>query len=477
VADTVDPLDLVQVSDADPQRCYNVNNTTDNIVFNRKDHNDLKIAFLVNDLHLSGGINVIVHHASRLQEKYGHDVSLVIVGSNSWYEWRYPELRGLRVVYVDDIVGESFDVEVATWWETIFNVGLLNAKSVIWFMQSLEDRFYSSGDPTQLLAQLAFAIRVPVITEASWIRDFLIEQNPFRPVGYALNGIEKEIFTSARRTDQENAPLRIMIEGNQSAPNKGVGQCFDVLKRMEQPHTTVWISPTPFPQDETSVVSVAGPISFHEMADVYRNTDVLLKLSRVEGMFGPPLEAFHCGATAVVTPVTGAEEYIRSGKNSIVVPWDDVVGTAKVLDRLALDRAELMRLKAGAIETANSWPDWNMATEVFESEIQRLSMPENAVSSAEVCAQASIIRSIRVPMRLMHENSISTLRAAIAAFEQIAELNKTLGEQTKKIQNLEITREELQWWSNFRRRFIIRVIFKGRSLTKKVFRKLFHRHM
>jgi hypothetical protein len=194
-------------------------------------------------------------------------------------------------------------------------------------------------------------------------------------------------------------------------------------------------------------------------------------------MFGPPLEAFHCGATAVVAPVTGAEEYIRSGENSIVVPWDDVVGTAKVLDRLALDREELTRLKAGAVETANSWPDWNMSTEVFEAEIRRLSLPENAVSSEEVRAQASIIRSIRVPMRLMHENSISTMRAATAAFEQIAELNRTLGENARRIQNLELMREELQWWNKFRRRFIIRVLFKVRSLTKKVFRKLFRRHL
>jgi glycosyltransferase involved in cell wall biosynthesis len=448
-----------------------LNNTIDGIVFNRKDNNDLKIAFLVNDLHLSGGINVIVKHASRLQEKYGHDVSVVIVGRSGWHEWRYPELRGLRVVHIDDVTGESFDVEVATWWETIFNVGLLNAKSVIWFMQSLEDRFYSSGDPMQLLAQLAFSIKVPVITEASWIRDFLIEQNPFRPVGYALNGIDKEIFTSAQRTDPENAPLRIMIEGSLSAPNKGLGQCLEALKQMEQPHTTVWISPSGFTPDETSVMLKGGPLSFHEMASEYRKSDVLLKLSRVEGMFGPPLEAFHCGATAVVTPVTGAEEYIRSGKNSIVVPWDDIVGTAKVLDRLALDRGELMHLKAGAIETANTWPDWDMATEVFEAEIRRLSSPENAVSSAEVCAQASIIRSIRVPMRLMHENSVSTMRAATTAIEQIAELNRTLGEKTRRIQNLELTREELRWWNNFRRRFVIRVIFKGRSLIKKIFRK------
>jgi len=43
------------------------------------------------------------------------------------------------------------------------------------------------------------------------------------------------------------------------------------------------------------------------LSDEYARSDVLLKLSSVEGMFGPPLEAFHRGATAVVTPVT--EDY------------------------------------------------------------------------------------------------------------------------------------------------------------------------
>ena len=54
----------------------------------------------------------------------------------------------------------------------------------------------------------------------------------------------------------------------------------------------------------------------------------MLKLSRVEGMFGPPLEGFHMGATCVVTAVTGHEEYVEHGENGLVVDWDDVRGTA-----------------------------------------------------------------------------------------------------------------------------------------------------
>ena len=72
-----------------------------------------------------------------------------------------------------------------------------------------------------------------------------------------------------------------------------------------------------------------------QLAALYAESDVLLKLSRVEGMFGPPLEAFHKGATCVVTPVTGHDEYIVHGENGLIVDWDDPPGTTRALDLLA----------------------------------------------------------------------------------------------------------------------------------------------
>ena len=75
------------------------------------------------------------------------------------------------------------------------------------------------------------------------------------------------------------------------------------------------------------------------MADEYARHDVVLKLSRVEGMFAPPLEGFHRGATCVVTPVTGHDEYVEHGVNGLVVHWDDERGTARALDLLARDDA------------------------------------------------------------------------------------------------------------------------------------------
>lgn len=427
----------------------------------------MKIAFLVNDLHLSGGINVVVKHASSLQATHGHLVTIVVSGRGGWHEWRYPELRSIRVVTLEEAKSEHFDLAIATWWETVFNIGLLDADHAVWFMQSLEDRFYRAGDPMQLLAQAAYAIQIPVITEASWIRSFLQTQNPDRAVGYARNGIDKGIFRLGTRREWDG-PLRVMIEGSASAPNKGVAECLEVVRRMKAPHSVTWVSPSGATVGDPSISAVAGPLTFDEMADVYRNSDVLLKLSRVEGMFGPPLEAFHCGATAVVAPVTGAEEYIAHGFNSLVVGWDDPMGTAAVLDELAMDPAALRRLQQNALATAESWPDWPQSSAEFNSELQRLVSLPTTLSARQIHAQASILRSLRVPMRLMHENSISTLRVVDAAFRRIQDLEVEVAAKAERIAALHHAHAEKLWWDAFSDRLPVRILLALRQRWRRI---------
>ena len=98
------------------------------------------------------------------------------------------------------------------------------------------------------------------------------------------------------------------------------------------------------------------------MAALYRESDVLLKLSRVEGLGLAPLEGFHSGLPCVVTPYTGSEAYARHGENAMVVGFDDVPGTAATLDALARRRSLLAELGEGALATAAEWPSVEQAT-------------------------------------------------------------------------------------------------------------------
>jgi hypothetical protein len=134
---------------------------------------------------------------------------------------------------------------------------------------------------------------------------------------------------------------------------------------------------------------VVGPLSHREMAEVYEQTDVVLKLSSVEGMFGPPLEGFHRGATCVVTPVTGHEEYVEHGFNGLLCDWEDLRGTARQLDLLARDRELLHFLRCNALETARAWPSWEQSSQFMAAAllaVAREQPPGGAAAAARALA-------------------------------------------------------------------------------------------
>jgi glycosyltransferase involved in cell wall biosynthesis len=106
-------------------------------------------------------------------------------------------------------------------------------------------------------------------------------------------------------------------------------------------------------------------VSVESTPTVYRSCDVLVKLSQVEGMYGPPLEMFHCGGTTVTYDVTGHEEYVEDGTNGIVVTMNDEQGVIDAVRRLKRDRSLLNRLRAGALATAATWPDWSESSSHF----------------------------------------------------------------------------------------------------------------
>jgi glycosyltransferase involved in cell wall biosynthesis len=115
---------------------------------------------------------------------------------------------------------------------------------------------------------------------------------------------------------------------------------------------------------------VVGGLAPSEMAGLYAEHDVLLKLSRVESLGLPPIEAFHVGVPCVVTPYTGHEEYVRHGQNGIVAGFDDLPAVSGWLDLLARDRALLGRLGEEALLTAREWPDSGQAGTEFADAIE-----------------------------------------------------------------------------------------------------------
>lgn len=320
----------------------------------------LRVAFLVNDLSLSGGMSVIVEHARHLNAREDFTVSLVLVRELQEEAWRFEALAGLEILGFEDARAREWDIVLSGWWETAYRLFELRSARYASFVQSLEDRFYVDGKPERLGASLALDLPVSFVTEATWIKETLAQLRPGAPCHLVRNGIDKDVFAPVAAVPPDTGgPLRVLIEGNPRVFFKGVAPAVAAAQAMTAEHVTTLVTANRKDAEGMAVDRIVGPLTQRELAELYAASDVLLKLSTVEGMFGPPLEAFHKGATCVVSEVTGHDEYVRHMENGLVVDWDDTRGTARALDLLARDRALLRRLREGALQTARDWPSWD----------------------------------------------------------------------------------------------------------------------
>ena len=340
----------------------------------------MKIAFVLNDLRLSGGVNVVLQHAFRIAERGTDDVFILVREQihNTWFE---ALIGKCAIVPLENWKDDSFDIVIATYWETLLALGEVEAKAYVWFCQLYEDRFFPDRNPSVSSMQIAGSIPLPVVTEAHWLQDLLVSENPDRSVEVVLNGVDKQIFSENDRPHSPGEGFSVLIEGSLDAAAKNTAYAIEGSLRSTMATAVTHVGNRPFDTKDSRYHFIQSGLSFQEMAELYRSHHVQVKTPLAEGMFGPPLEGFHCGLPAIVTPVTGAEEYIEAGVNSLVVLWDDEPGVGRAIDSLALDPELWTKLQDGARKTAASWPNWDTQASLFRESLLRLAKTSKLTQS------------------------------------------------------------------------------------------------
>ena len=123
----------------------------------------MRVAFLLQDIQLSGGVGVVVEHASQLVRHHGFDVRLVLTRPQEQSHWAYRGLEHVPVMTLEEAQRETFDIAAATWWETTSSLFHLDAARYVYFLQLLEDSTYAPDSPARLAAWQASATpgRIP----------------------------------------------------------------------------------------------------------------------------------------------------------------------------------------------------------------------------------------------------------------------------------------------------------------------------
>lgn len=356
------------------------------------DKKRLRIGFLLGSPDINGGTYVIYEHGSHLKDR-GHDVFMLTRENVSAerYQW-HPKARELEWMTLEEAEQTEFDIVFATYWQSPFLLPKLTARHYAYFVQSIESRFFEEPDPThhnnrdlaiwKAYCESTYSLNIPVITEAKWIQRYLYE-NYNRHAYLVRNGIRKDLYLVDGPTAAARQPgmIRVLVEGPVDVFYKNVPKSVELCRQAGVDE--VWLLTSSEIDSFPGVDQVFSRISIHDTPAIYRSCDVLVKLSYVEGMFGPPLEMFHCGGTAIVYNVTGHDEYIVHDKNSYVVARDDDRKVVEYLQTLKRDEPLLQRLKAGALQTAAGWPDWREAADQFEMALQNI-CSQNPTSSTYI---------------------------------------------------------------------------------------------
>ena len=344
----------------------------------------MKIVFQVGSVNISGGTYVIFEHATRIK-KAGHEVYIlteekVVEKDISWHI----DAHILEYITYEELEHKVFDIAIATWWKTVFLIHRINAKQYLYFVQSIESKFYPDQERAlRHLVESTYTLNFPVITEATWIKHYL-EEHYYCDVELVRNGIRKDLYhqkvtpIAPRRKNK----VRILVEGPLGVPFKNVERTIALCK--ESDADEIWLMTSSPVSSYKDVDRVFSQVPIDEAAKVYSSCDVVVKLSYVEGMFGPPLEMFHCGGTAIVYDVTGHDEYIVDQYNALVVKRDDEAGVVSAINRLVYDRAYLEELKRHALETAAKWKDWGASSALFLKKLDALHKLSNKVDSKRV---------------------------------------------------------------------------------------------
>lgn len=329
-------------------------------------------AFVVNGINICGGINVVFEHAIYA---YKHGVEIYILcGAKLKKEqaaW-HPETENLIFATFNECEDIIFDVAIATSWVTVYDLYKIKAKTYSYFVQAVESQFMDDKVRKYIpIAELTYTLPLQFITEATWIKEYLFDKYT-HSAQLVLNGIRKDLYLNHDEVveKRDEKKLRVLIEGTVTDWRKNVPLTIDLVNQSEADE--VWLLTSSKIDEFEGVDRVFSQILVQDVPKIYRSCDVLVKLSLVEGMYGPPLEMFHCGGTAITFGIPGSEEYIRHGENALVAEVGENEKIVQYINDLKRNPGLLEKLKKGAVKTALEWRGWEESSAEFFVKISQL---------------------------------------------------------------------------------------------------------
>ncbi len=323
-----------------------------------------KISYVVPGVKISGGVAVVLNHVNYLKKR-GYNVSILTLSEETNIDWFPNAVPVISVINDKKKIIKEIDTLIATHWSTAFWVNASAASRRMYFVQSDERRFNPENNSEIKSITDTYKMDLEFLTEAKWIQRWLKDEFN-KDAYYVPNGLDVETFfkenTSLVKSNIGRRP-RILIEGPIDFWFKGMNHAYNAIKNLD---CDVWIiSSHGKPKNEWRYERFFENVPMHKMRDIYSECDIFLKMSYMEGFFGPPMEAMACGCAVVVGKVTGYDEYIIDNYNALVVEQGNVIEARKAVQKLIENLDLRNKLISNGYSTVKNW-SWNHSIDLLE---------------------------------------------------------------------------------------------------------------
>lgn len=308
----------------------------------------MRICYLLESSHLSGGVRVVFDQVRALRG-LGHEVRVCArFGDHRWYP------HPMEIEYLRDLADApaiaGTDVAIATFWTTVKAAMQLPARMGVHLCQGCEfdcAEFFSFKEAIEAV----YGLPVPKLTVGEWLSERI--RSRFGAERFTIDCIGEIVDTDLYRPDERAAhpekdlsggTVRVLIVGMYQCSFKGVSTALDAVERLRQeglPLHLTRVSPLPLSPEErthTAIDTYHERISPLRMAEVYRSADIFLAPSTEAEGFGLPFaEAMASGLPTVASRISSFLSLGPPHDYAYFVPVGDATAMAEGLRRLILD--------------------------------------------------------------------------------------------------------------------------------------------
>lgn len=352
----------------------------------------MRIAYLLPNLHLTGGSRVGVELGERLASK-GHAFYILIPAGRKkiavsdnvnvvecGFRVKSPltaNLTGMlgmiaRLPQVDLIMASMPTYALLAGFagkiREIPAVNYILNDDVHFF----DDKTYIKSDALlslyRFIARLSLK-RITSITNSHWTAVQCVSEGGQRPKAIVQSGYDPRIFFCSERRTEPCAVAKLVAVGRK-ARWKGFDDMISALNLVDREKFPFHLRL--ITQDDLDFsraafsYEIVKPVSDEELAEAYRWGEIFIHSSWFEGFGLPPLEAQACGLAVVSTDSGGVREFLRDGTNSFLVPPREPRTFARKIEQMIEDFHSRTRFIDSGLQTCREFT-WDRIADKLES--------------------------------------------------------------------------------------------------------------